>query len=210
MWIIAIAVGTLVVALLVAELIARSAMSQRLATGISDRDGLEVSLGPTPALIQVASGSVDLQVDIDDSALQSIVSCAGGIDDAQARSTVHGIEVTIERAVRGFTIPVTVLLTPEQTEDGWTLRADSLSAAGIALPPERAAAMLGEGSAAALLREGVTLDRFGPLKISGVSTRDGLLTLTAATKTNGVKPHITDDPGAFARCLTPSSQGEQE
>ncbi|NYF11156.1 hypothetical protein HDC94_002312 [Leifsonia sp. AK011] len=179
-WIAVSAIAVLVVAALITtELIARASISDRLASVAAGRDGITVSLGATPAVLQWAGGSADLTITITDSAIAELAACATGLENLRVTSSPAGLAVATERTVRGFTVPVTILLVPSHAEAGWVFHADSVSVAGIAIPATRAAQLLGDGQAALMLQDGIPLTRGdGGPAVTGVTTADGYLDLS--------------------------------
>lgn len=210
-WIVVSAIAAVVVAALITtELIARASVSERLASVAAGREGVRVFLGATPALVQLAGGSADLTITITDSAIAGFAACATDLDGLQVSSSRAGLTVTTERSVRGFTVPVTILLVPDHSDAGWVLRVDSVSVAGIAIPASRAAKMLGDGEAALMFQDGIPLTRGGGgPAVTGVTTADGYLDLSLRIPLGSGRQSLNQGNNKLFDCLAVNPTEEE-
>ncbi|GAA2229747.1 hypothetical protein N1031_06540 [Herbiconiux moechotypicola] len=189
-WIIA---GTIALAAVVAiavggELIARNQIENRIADVGDALPGVTSTLSGGPALMQLASGRIDVQLTVSDEALSAYANCRTD-QELTVRTADGGLIVATERTVRGMTLPVEVFLVPRKDGDSWSLIADSVSAGGISLPAERALKILagkdGTGSRLATrLLDGIPLPSDERLDITSVSFTDGAALVTALTPLN--------------------------
>lgn len=206
-WIVAawIAVAILVAVVVSGEFVARSQLEGRIAAFGDSLTGVSTSLTGGSALMQLARGRVDVDLAISDSALGTYVACRTD-QDLTVHTVEGGLIVTTERTVRGMTLPVEVLLVAQRDGDGWSLVADSVSAAGVSIPAKRALKILtgrdGSGSTLAnRLLDGIQLPKDERMAITSVRFTDGEAHLTASTSIHPTDGATGDGLGGLRECL---------
>lgn len=189
-WIIAsvIALTLVIAAAVTSELLARNKLESRISDLGSTLPGVSTALAGGPALLQLASGRIDVQLAVSDAALDTYARCRTE-QDLSVHAAEGGLTVTTERTMRGMTLPVDVTLVPRKDGDRWLLVADSVSAAGISLPADRALKVLGgkDGSDSKLatrLLDGIPLPSDDRLAITSIRVTDGAVLVTASTAIN--------------------------
>lgn len=207
-WIVVtVVVATLAAAVIAGEAIARATVTNRLESTLATRDGLDVGIASTPALLQLATGRLEVTLVISDDLLGEVAACATDLPTLEVTTTSAGLAISTARSFRGIDLPVTVLLVPRSTETGWMLGADSVSVAGISIPAARAAALLdGGGVAADLLGEGITLSNSRSVTITNITPGAGHLALTIRTPLAAPGPGGSDNP--VLGCLAPHTPME--
>lgn len=199
--------------LVVGEVVAREQLTARTASVSGSLPGVSIAPVDGLALGQLISGSIAVRVTVTDAALDAVARCRTD-QDLTVRTVAGGVLVSVERSLRGAPVTVEVLLVAQHDGAGWRLVADSVSAAGISLPAERALTLLsgrgGEGAdVAERLLDGIPLALPG-VRVSDVEFRSGAVELSAGL------PLTRDDDGATAgngfaavrECLDPSASPE--
>ncbi len=206
------AAGALLAAsgLVVAEIVARGELEARAASLSESMPGISVAVGDGSALWQLSSGSIGVRLPVAVAALDALVECRSD-QDLTVSAVAGGLVVETERTLGGAPVPVQVLLVVRHDGAGWRLVADSVSAAGISLPAERALTMLSgrDGAGAGLadrLLDGI------PISLPGVQVDDVQLRAGAAVLSLGLPlARDTGDEGtgagfaAVRACLGPSA-----
>lgn len=187
-WIVACAVAAAVVIPVAGELVARNQLEGRVVDLGRALPGVSTALAGGPAMIQLASGRIDIGLAVSDATLNAYASCRTN-QDLSVRSGDGVLVVSTERTVRGMTLPVDVTLVPRRDGDRWSLIPDSVSAAGISLPAGRASKVLtGKDAAgsqlATRLLDGVPLPGDERLAITAVNFTEGAVHVTASTAIN--------------------------
>lgn len=191
---------------LVGEAVARYQLAGRAAELGADLPGVSLSLTGRPALVQLASGRIEVDVAVSDAALSTYAQCRTR-QDLSVRAGPGGLVVTTSRTVRGMTLPVDVTLVPRQDGERWLLVADSVSAAGISVPAGRARTLLdgrdgvGTGLATRLL-DGVPLPGTERFAITSARVAEGIVVLTASTSTPRTGDAPRGDLSRLRSCLT--------
>ena len=173
---------------LAGELVARNQLEGRVVDLGSTLPGVSAALDDGPALIQLADGRIDVELAVPDATLNKYASCRTN-HDLSVRSGNGVLIVTTERTVRGMELPVDVTRVPRRDGDEWSLIPDSVSAAGISLPADRASKLLaGKDTAgsrrATRLLDGVPLPDDERFAITTVSFTEGTARVTARTAIN--------------------------
>ncbi len=207
-WIVVtVVVATLAAAAIAGEAIARATVTNRLESTLATRDGLDVGLAPTPALLQLASGQLEITLVVSDDLLNEVAECATDLPQLEVTTTSAGVAISAARSFRGIDLPVTVLLVPQSTETGWVLGPDSVSVAGISIPAARAAALLdGGGVAADLLGQGITLSNSPSVTVTNITPGAGHLALTISTPL--AAPGLGGSDNPVLGCLAPHTPME--
>jgi hypothetical protein len=196
--------------LVAGEVVARGQLDARAASFSGSLPGVSAEVGGGPALWQLASGAVEVRLTVADAALDALARCR-----TDQEVTVHavsgGVVVETERTLRGVPVTVDVLLVPQRDAAGWRLVADSVSAAGISLPAERALKVLsgrdGDGAGfAQRLADGIPLVLPGA-PVRGVEFRAGAAVLSVGLPVarDGAAEGGSDRWGSLRECLDPSA-----
>lgn len=163
--------ATLTLLTVTAEVIVRTHLDAALVARAADIPGVDLSAAGGLALWSLAIGRVDIEASVDDPAIQSIVECRTGRDVAVS-TTTEGISVDVDIELRGRPVPVRVLLVPAEGGDEWTLMPRTVEVAGLSLPPERVALLLGD-RAPALLGTGIPLPSTDAVSVTDVVLAHG-------------------------------------
>lgn len=199
---ISVGLGTaiaLTVALTSTELYVRSQLEARLGaleTGLNT-EGLSLSPGATPALLQAVTGQVDLTIAIEASAVAQIASCRLNTP-VEARIAPDEVELTVDVPLRGTRVPATLAFHPVETESGWQFLPGAISVSGIEVPTallNRAGAALPRAAI-----EGISLPHEPEsLAVTGVSLADEEVTLSVSVqRTDSL---MGREPGPLGGCL---------
>lgn len=179
---ISLAVGATVVvggAAVGAELVVRANLDARLESATADLavEGVSVSSGATPAIVQALTGRVDLRVGIDSAAVATLAACRFDTP-VEARIDSTALSIAVEMPYQGTTFPATISFQPEQTPDGWRLVPAAVTVGGFEVPPALLS-RAGESAPAALI-DGIALPSTpDAIAVTSVSLAEDELVLSA-------------------------------
>lgn len=182
--------ATMALLVITAEAIVRTQVDSALDARAADIPGVDLAAAGGLALWSLATGRVDIEASVDDPAIQSIVECRTGRDVAVS-TTAEGISVDVEIELRGRHVPVRVLLVPVMQGDRWALIPRSVQVAGLSLPPERVALLLGD-RAPALLDSGIPLPSTGDVSVIDVVLTQGETHLFVSAPVSADAQGMTD------------------
>lgn len=200
-----IAVATIAVTAVAGDLVARHELDKRIATVATSMPGVSLSLAGGPALLQLASGHLTVQLAVSDSALSTYVACRTD-QDLTVHTVDGGLVVSTERSVRGMTLPIEILLVPRHDGDRWELVADSVSAAGVSVPAKRALKILrGKGGSSSTFADrllgGIPLPTEERLSVTSVRFTQGEAQVMASTSTHPTDGTQGGGLGGLRECL---------
>lgn len=176
-----------------AELTVRSRIDAAAASITRAVPGVSGSFAGGLALWSLATGRVPIDLTLDDAAVESVLECR--VDrTVSVVTTEDGIGVSTDFPLGDRTVPVRVLLLPQEQHGAWALVPNSVVVAGLTLPPQRVSALLG-ARAPSWLTQGVPLAMGGQLSITGVSLTQG------ATRVIVSAPISPGNPGGGADLL---------
>lgn len=153
------------------ELSARARIDAALDARIDEAPGIEASAGGGFELWWVAGGHAAIDVAIDDSVLQELILCGTG-QDVTVSTTAAGIGASTDLDLRGRSLPVEANLVPRPAGDDWMLVPEWIGIAGLSLPPQRVAEILGD-RAPDWLDTGLTLPQPDGISVTSVDLSDG-------------------------------------
>lgn len=163
--------ATLAVLTTAGELSARARIDAALEARIDGASGIEASAGGGFELWWIAGGHAAIDVALDDSVLHDMLLCRTG-QDVTVATTSAGIGVGTELELRGRSLPVEANLVPRQDGDDWMLIPESVGIAGLSLPPQRMAGILGD-RAPDWLDTGLALPRPDGISVESIDLGDG-------------------------------------
>ncbi|WP_022878442.1 hypothetical protein [Microbacterium sp. B19] len=187
----------------VGEIAVRARIDERLGSLGTDLPGVHTSLAGGLALWSLATGHVDIDLALDDTAVANVLECRTGKDVEVATST-DGITVQTDLDLRGRPVPARATFVADHRDGGWVLAAESVDVGGFALPPSAVGRLLGE-RAPEWLSTGFPLPETGELTVTGVRLAAGEahLSVTAPVSPDGP---TSDRPLAAFSCDPTSPQ----
>ncbi|MCP2262826.1 hypothetical protein ACFQHV_00270 [Promicromonospora thailandica] len=177
-WIIVVAtvVGVLVVLGVVAEVVLRGLIDDRIGTAARELPaGVTVARDDTPALWQVATGAVTLRVHVAPESLTGMAQSATELPGLEVAAEAGALVARVPLPVGGSTQTVDVLLDVSAEDGRAVVRADTVRFAGLSLPVSAVADQIGDPRLNQLT-EGVTFPE-GESQVaisSARATEDGL------------------------------------
>lgn len=189
------------------DAVLRSAASDALG-GVLETTGVDAALSPTPMLIQLVSGSIGATLTVSESTLADLVECTSELVDPEVQIDDAGVTVSLTRDVAGISLPVEVLVVPARVDDVWVLLPESIAVAGIAIPADRAAALVGDGAQASVMSDGIPLPHSDSLVVTGATTGADLLTLDVAVSVPPPGDGERSTPSALSCLTTPTPLGD--